>query len=76
VLQPSLNEVLPLCICEAMAFERPVIATRIDGIPEAIDDQKEGLLIPPADEVQISLKFCIFIEVKFLKFLKSLYCTT
>lgn len=45
VLCPSINEVLPLTICEAMAFERPVIATRIDGIPEALTDEVEGLLI-------------------------------
>ncbi len=49
VLCPSINEVLPLVICEAMAFERPVIATRIDGIPEALTDGVEGLLIPPAN---------------------------
>jgi len=47
ILCPSLNEVLPLVICEAMAFERPVIATAIDGIPEALDDGVEGFLIPP-----------------------------
>lgn len=47
VLCPSLNEVLPLVICEAMAFERPVIATSIDGIPEAVTDGAEGLLIEP-----------------------------
>jgi glycosyltransferase involved in cell wall biosynthesis len=47
VLCPSLNEVLPLVICEAMAFERPVIASRIDGIPEALTDGIEGLLIEP-----------------------------
>jgi glycosyltransferase involved in cell wall biosynthesis len=47
VLCPSLNEVLPLVICEAMAFERPVIATKIDGIPEAMTDGVEGLLIEP-----------------------------
>lgn len=46
VLCPSLNEVLPLVICEAMAFERPVIATSIDGIPEALTHGDEGLLIP------------------------------
>lgn len=49
ILCPSLNEVLPLVICEGMAFERPVIATKIDGIPEALDDGKEGFLIPPAN---------------------------
>ena len=50
VLQPSLNEVLPLVICEAMAFSRPVIATRIDGIPEAIDSGNEGILIELGDK--------------------------
>lgn len=45
ILCPSLNEVLPLVICEAMAFERPVVATRIDGIPEALTHEVEGLLI-------------------------------
>mmetsp|Transcript_4434 Transcript_4434/g.8098 ORF Transcript_4434/g.8098 Transcript_4434/m.8098 type:complete len:650 (-) Transcript_4434:224-2173(-) len=49
VVCPSLNEVLPLVICEAMAFERPVIATRIDGIPEAMTDNVEGFLIPPGE---------------------------
>ncbi|KAI0566000.1 D-inositol-3-phosphate glycosyltransferase [Gracilaria domingensis] len=47
ILCPSINEVLPLVICEGMAFERPVIATRIDGIPEALDNDVEGLLIEP-----------------------------
>mmetsp|Transcript_53286 Transcript_53286/g.169281 ORF Transcript_53286/g.169281 Transcript_53286/m.169281 type:complete len:511 (-) Transcript_53286:851-2383(-) len=49
VVVPSLNEVLPLVICEAMAFERPVIASNIDGIPEALDSGREGILIPPGD---------------------------
>lgn len=49
ILCPSINEVLPLVICEAMAFERPVIATRIDGIPEALTDEVEGLLIEPGN---------------------------
>ena len=47
VLVPSLNEVLPLVICEAMAFERPVICSRIDAIPEAVTDGVEGYLVPP-----------------------------
>uniref|UniRef100_A0A7S0XNM0 Glycosyl transferase family 1 domain-containing protein n=1 Tax=Erythrolobus madagascarensis TaxID=708628 RepID=A0A7S0XNM0_9RHOD len=49
IVCPSLNEVLPLVICEAMAFERPVIASRIDGIPEALSDGIEGFLIPPGE---------------------------
>lgn len=55
VLCPSLNEVLPLVICEAMAFEKPVVATSIDGIPEAITNGEEGFLIPPGDEQALYL---------------------
>lgn len=54
ILCPSINEVLPLVICEAMAFERPVIATRIDGIPEALTNGVEGLLIEPSNPAALS----------------------
>lgn len=53
VLCPSINEVLPLVICEAMAFERPVIASRIDGIPEAMTDGVEGILVEPGNVAQL-----------------------
>lgn len=46
VLVPSLNEVLPLVICESMAFERPVVCSKIDAIPEALTDGVEGFLVP------------------------------
>lgn len=49
VLVPSLNEVLPLVIGEAMAFRKPIICSRIDAIPEAVTHETEGFLIPPAD---------------------------
>eukprot|EP00438_Fugacium_kawagutii_P033147 Skav231176 [mRNA] locus=scaffold425:6924:10987:+ [translate_table: standard] len=47
VLVASLNEVLPLVICESMAFERPVVCSKIDAIPEALTDGVEGYLVPP-----------------------------
>ncbi|GMH41898.1 hypothetical protein BSKO_09808 [Bryopsis sp. KO-2023] len=49
VVCPSINEVLPLVICEGMAFQRPVIASRIDGIPEAVKHGREGFLIEAGD---------------------------
>ena len=49
VLVPSLNEVLPLVICESMAFERPVVCSKIDAIPEALTDGVEGFLVPPGN---------------------------
>lgn len=53
VLCPSTDEMLPLVICEAMAFERPVIASKIDGIPEAVDDGVEGLLVEAGNEAHL-----------------------
>ena len=43
------NESLPRVILEAMAFGLPVLATRVFGIPELIEDGANGLLCEPAD---------------------------
>jgi len=44
----SLLEGVPVVLMEAMAMEMPCIATWITGIPEIIDKDVEGLLVPPA----------------------------
>jgi colanic acid/amylovoran biosynthesis glycosyltransferase len=41
---------IPVALMEAMASNLPVVATRISGIPELVDDGINGLLVPPADE--------------------------
>lgn len=45
----SLNEGMGRVILEAMAASKPVISTRVGGIPELIEEGKEGILIPPKD---------------------------
>ena len=50
---PSFAEGLPVVIMEAMAVGRPVVTTRIAGIPELVRDGVDGWLVPPGDIVQL-----------------------
>ncbi len=46
---PSLYEGLGVAVLEAMAAGKPVVATRVGGLPELLDDPVTGLLVPPRD---------------------------
>lgn len=48
VVSASLRESLPLSILEAMAAGKPIVATRVGGLPEAVADGQTGLLVAPA----------------------------
>lgn len=51
---PSRSEGLGRVILEAMARSRPVVATRVGGISEIVEDGRTGLLVPPEDPHQLS----------------------
>jgi glycosyltransferase involved in cell wall biosynthesis len=44
----------PMVMLEAMAMELPIIATRVGGVPELIEDGQSGLLVPAGDVVALS----------------------
>jgi glycosyltransferase involved in cell wall biosynthesis len=48
-LLPSANEGTPVVAIEALASERPVVATRVGGVPDVIDDGEDGFLVEVGD---------------------------
>lgn len=53
-VMPSLNEALPNALLESMAAGAPVVATRVGGTPEAVQDGVNGLLVPPGDSAALA----------------------
>ena len=49
VCVPSQREGYGLTAREAMAYGRPVVATAVGGLRDAIEDGVDGLLVPPRD---------------------------
>ncbi len=45
----SISEGLPVSLLEAFAMERAVVATRVGGIPEAVEGAHAGLIVPSRD---------------------------
>jgi len=50
---PSLSEGLPNVILEAMASGKPIIATRVGGVPEAVVQDGNGILVEPQKPDQL-----------------------
>ncbi len=59
---------IPNVIFEAMAMGLPVVATPVSGIPEAIHDKRNGLLVPPGDSVELAEALSLLMTRKGLAF--------
>jgi len=51
---PSLEEAAPLALMESLAAGRPVIASRVGGIPEFIRDGVNGILVEPGNATELA----------------------
>lgn len=59
---PSLNESFGVVLVEAMACGKPLIGTRVGGIPEIITSSVYGLLVEPADSKDLAEKILLGLD--------------
>ena len=64
VVLPTFVESFPNVILEAMACGKPVIATKVFGIPEMITSGEEGILVPPKESSALKEAILTFTEKK------------
>jgi glycosyltransferase involved in cell wall biosynthesis len=62
VLPSYAHEGIPQIILQAQATGRPVVATRIGGIPEVVEDGVNGLLLEPRDPVALAEKIARLLD--------------
>ena len=62
VVYPYLNSTQSGSLQVAYAFGRPVIATNVGGLPDAVEDGKSGFLVPPGEPKSIANAIMQFIN--------------
>jgi glycosyltransferase involved in cell wall biosynthesis len=58
----SFAEGVPVVLMEAMAAGVPVVATRIAGVPELVDDGACGFLVPPGDTEALAERISLLFD--------------
>jgi glycosyltransferase involved in cell wall biosynthesis len=54
VVVPSKHEAFGLVVLEAWCAGKPVVATRVGGLPEVIEDNENGRLVEPGDAAELA----------------------
>ena len=62
LVQPSTRETFGRTLVEAMATRKPVIASRVGGMPEVVADQETGLLVPKEDPQSLAAAIVRLLE--------------
>ncbi|MCH8290361.1 glycosyltransferase [Candidatus Poribacteria bacterium] len=62
VLPTSIREGLPLVLAEAMAASKPIVGTRVGGVPEVIVDGETGFIVPPKDTQALADKILLLLQ--------------
>jgi glycosyltransferase involved in cell wall biosynthesis len=62
VVLPSILEGFGIVLLESMAMGKPVIASRVGGIPEAVEDGVTGILVPPANSRKLAEALVVLLE--------------
>ena len=55
LILPSLYEGLPLCVIEAMAAGKAVVATDVGGTNKLVKNNETGFVVPPKDSKSLAL---------------------
>ncbi len=55
LILPSRHENQPIAILEAMAMGLPIVSTVVGGIPETVEDSRQGFLIAPGDAIHLAV---------------------
>lgn len=64
VVMPSVIEAFPVGALEAMAMSRPVVASRVGGLTEIIENDVNGFLVDPGDSGLLADRVCRLLQDK------------
>jgi glycosyltransferase involved in cell wall biosynthesis len=64
---PTLEEAFPNAVMEAMAMRKPVVASRVGGVPDIVQDGQTGYLVDPGDPRAIAEKVVALFKDKKLR---------